>query len=91
MEQKRQRRETNIHFSCVVIGFLLALCLTLALGASYGGSGGPYQISSGSDVSAFVINTETGHMWKVTRAHNYDFGTPLDRKSRRQDIVPYID
>ncbi|MBN2136821.1 MAG: hypothetical protein JW720_03360 [Sedimentisphaerales bacterium] len=90
MEQHKKRYE--IHFSSLVIGFLLALCLTLALGAmGSSDSTGPYRCSAAGDLSAFVIDTQTGQVWQVSRTDNTDFGTPLNRKSSRRSVTPMID
>ncbi len=91
MEHKSKRGGWNIHFSSLVIGFLLALCLVLAVGAATGSdSAGQYRISSGSDVSAFVIDTQTGHAWQISQGDNIDLGTPFDRKSVRQSVTPKV-
>ena len=90
MDQKPTKPGWNIHFSSMIIGFLLATCLALALGAATpSDSEGPYQISAVSD-AAFVIDTQTGQMWQVSRSDNVELGTPLDRKSRRKSITSYI-
>lgn len=91
MEHNRKRHEWNIHFSSVAIGFLLAVCLVLAVGAARSGdSAGPYRISSGSDLTAFVIDTQTGHVWQLSQTDNLDLGTPFDRKSLRESITPKL-
>ena len=91
MEHKN-KGDWNIHFGSVVIGFLLAFCLVFALGAATGGEdAGQYQISSGSDMSAFVIDTQSGHVWQVSRSDNIDLGTPYERKSLRKSIIPRVD
>ena len=90
MDQKTTKPGWNIHFSSMIIGFLLATCLALALGAATpSDSAGPYRISATSD-AAFVIDTQTGQMWQVSRSDNVELGTPLDRKSRRKSITSYI-
>jgi len=91
MEHKSKRGGWNIHFGSVTIGFLLALCLVLALGAATGNdSAGQYRISSGSDASAFVIDTQSGHVWHLSQGDNIDLGTPLDRKSVRESVTPKV-
>ena len=91
MDQRKKKHDWNVHFGSMVIGFLMALCLALALGAATGDdSEGPYRISAGSDMSAFVIDTQTGHVWLVSRGDNTDLGTPLDRKSLRKSISPMV-
>ena len=75
----------------MVIGFLLALCLVLAVGAATGNeSAGPYRISAGGD-AAFVLDTQTGHVWQLSRSDNIDLGTPLNRKSIRKSITPMLE
>jgi len=92
MNQKK-KHDWNVHFGSMVIGFLMAICLMLALGAATGDDSqeGPYRIAAGSDMSAFVIDTQTGHVWQVSRGDNTDLGTPLDRKSLRRSITPMAD
>ena len=51
METKERKPGLNIHFSSMIIGFLLAACLSLALGAASSRSEGPYQISANSDLT----------------------------------------
>jgi hypothetical protein len=89
MEKKERKPGWNINFSSMIIGFLLAACLALALGAASTRSGGPYQISANSDLSAYVIDTRTGEAWQISRGDNIEFGTPFDRKSRRTSVTPY--
>jgi len=92
MEQEKQRKNWNIHFGSMVIGFLLALCLALALGAAADGdSAGPYQVSASSDMAVFVIDTRTAQTWQLSRSDNIDLGTPFDRKSLRRSITPMVD
>lgn len=94
MEQEKQKQNWNINFSSMAIGFLLALCLALTLGAigSAGDeSAGPYRCSANSDMAVFVIDTRTGQTWQLSRSHNIDLGTPFDRKSLRTSITPMVD
>ena len=74
----------------MAIGFLLALCLVLAVGAATGGDAGPYRVSAGGD-AAFVLDTQTGHVWQVSRSDHVDLGTPSARKSVRKSITPMVD
>ena len=87
----RKSLSRNVNFSSLVIGFLLATCLALALGASTGGTGpeGTYQVSANSDLSAYVIDTRTGETWQVSRGDNVELGTPSERKSNRTTMTPY--
>ncbi len=92
MEQEKQRQNWNINFGSMVIGFLLALCLALALGAATGDeSAGPYRCSAGNDMAVYVIDTQTGQTWRLSRGDNIDLGTPFDRKSLRTSITPMVD
>ena len=91
MKEEKQTFTWNVNLSSVIIGFLLALCLTLALGASGSGSEGPYRISAASEMGAYVIDTETGHTWMVSRTDQIDLGTPFDRVSRRRSIIPMVE
>ena len=91
MEKKERKSGWNINFSSMIIGFLLAACLALALGAAGARSEGSYQISANSDLSAFIIDTRTGETWQVSRSDNLELGTPFDRKSRRKSITPFRD
>ncbi len=90
MAYNDKREYWNIHFGSVAIGFLLALCLVLAVGAATGGDAGPYQIASGGD-AAFVVDTQTGHVWQLSRSDNIDLGTPMNRKSARKSITPMLE
>lgn len=89
-----QPNKWNLNLSSLVIGFLLALTLILALGADSGdNSPGRYQCcsASGDDLSVYVIDTQTGQTWRLSRTDAFDFGTPFDRKSVRRSIMPMID
>jgi hypothetical protein len=92
MEQKKQRLNSNLNFSSLVIGFLLALCLILVIGAA-GNKPGRYQCcAAGNDnLAVFVIDTETGQTWRLSRVDTYDFGTPQARKSIRGSITPMVE
>jgi hypothetical protein len=87
MEHKK-----HLSLSSVVIGFLLALCLMLAVGAASSDGLGRYQCCSAgsSDISVFVIDTQTGRTWRLSRTDTYDLGTPQNRKSDRQSITPIV-
>ncbi len=92
MEQKEHRGNRSINFTSMAIGFLLALCLALALGAATRGeSAGPYRCSAGSDMAVYVIDTQTGHTWRLSRGDNIDFGTPFDRVSRRKSVTAMVE
>ena len=91
---KLKKRNWDINFYSLLIGFLLALCLMLAIGA--GGSDrsdpGRYQCcaAGGDDSAVFVIDTQTGQTWRLARADNCDYGTPYQRESVRRSITPII-
>jgi hypothetical protein len=95
MEHKKQRLNGNLNFTSLVIGFLLALCLILAIGArsGYNDNPGQYQCcaAGNDDLAVFVIDTETGQTWRMGRTDMYNFGTPQARKSIRQSITPIVD
>jgi hypothetical protein len=92
MEDKKQGFNRKLNFSSVAIGFLLAMCLMLAIGASGGNDQGrgKYQCcAAGNDsLAVFVIDTQTGQTWRLSRADTYDFGTPQSRRSAQRSITP---
>ena len=93
MNTNTTRIRGDINLSSLIIGFLLAVCLMLASGAFSGSradSEGPYQIATGSDAAVFVIDTQTGQTWQLSRSDNIDFGTPFDRKSSRKFVTPMV-
>jgi hypothetical protein len=95
MEEKKRQHCWNPNFISLAIGFLLALCLILAAGAagSYDDSPGRYQCcAAGNDhIAVFVIDTQTGHTWRLSRTDTYDFGTPQARKSIRRSVTPIVE
>ncbi len=92
MERKAQQCNCNINLSSLAIGFLLALCLALALGAvKKDESEGPYRCSAVSEGAVFVIDTQTGHTWQLSRSDHLDLGTPAERKSNRRSITPMVE
>ena len=94
MELKKQRLNWNLNLSSVAIGFLLALCLILAIGAVEGNNEEPGQYqccAAGNDnLAVFVIDTETGQTWRLSRNDMYDFGSPDAPKSIRRSITPMV-
>ena len=73
----------NSNLDKLVIGVLLGVCLTLAIGATAGrgfgtsGSVGKYQIASGANPyqsGAFVLNTHTGQVWMYMQGKWSDIG-----------------
>jgi hypothetical protein len=98
MKESSRRLNLNVDFKSLVIGFLLALCLAVAMGAGFINEAeqddrGLYQCCAAGDddLSVFIIDTETGQTWRVGRTDTYDFGTPFKRKSVRKSIMPMVD
>ena len=95
MHNQKKLCNSNVGFKNLVIGFLLGLCVTLAIAAvgSNESGTGRYQCcaAGGDELAVFVVDTETGHTWRLSRTDNYDFGTPHTRKSIRQSITPLVD
>ena len=95
MERRSEDFSRYISFSSLAIGFLLALCLMLAIGAANGNGDEPgqYQCCAAGDdsLAVFVVETSTGHTWRLSRTDNYDLGTPYARKSARRSITPMLD
>jgi len=95
MENKKNMLRCNLNLNSLIIGFLLALCLMLVIGANKGNdnSSKRYQCCAAGNepLSVFVIDTETGHTWRLSRTDMYDFGTPSAPRSIRRSIKPMID
>ena len=95
MEQNKIVLRWNLNLSSLVIGFLLALCLLLVVGASksYDNNSQRYQCCAAGNepLAVFVIDTETGNTWRLSRNDMYDFGTPSAPKSIRRSIRTMID
>ena len=95
MQNKQQTRNRHAGFKNFVIGFLLGLCVMLAIAAAssnYEGSGQYQCCAAGDDsLAVFVIDTETGQTWRLGRTDHYDLGTPHSRKSVRRSVTPFVD
>jgi hypothetical protein len=96
MQHNKLVQSYNSGFKNFVIGFLLGLCVMLAIAAASSNDDkncGTYQCCAAGDdpTAAFVIDTRTGQTWLFSRNNHYDFGTPQQRKSVRSSIVPQID
>lgn len=95
MEHNKQGPRWNLNLSSLAIGFLLALCLLLVIGAtkSFDDSSKRYQCCAAGNepLCVFVIDTETGHTWRLSRTDMYDFGTPSEPRSIRRSIRPMVD
>jgi len=91
----RKSPSLNMNFTSMVIGFLLATCLMLAAGAAGGSDDevGQYTCCAAGDdsLAVFVVETSTGHAWRLSRTDNYDLGTPFSRSSLRKSITPMLD
>ena len=93
MQDKKRAFKRKISLSSVAIGFLLALSLILAVGASSKSNGpGKYQCcaAGGDSLAVFVIDTQTGQTWRLGRADTYDFGTPQSRRSAQRSVTPTV-
>ena len=44
-----------------------------------------------SSLAVFVIDTQTGQTWRMSRTDTYEFGTPQACKSVRRSQTPLID
>lgn len=95
MEHKKQEHKLNADFRSITIGFLLALCLILAIGAANNklSCPGRYQCCAAGDdsLAVFILDTQTGQTWRIDRTDSYDFGTPQQRRSVRRSITPMVD
>jgi hypothetical protein len=84
----------NVGFRDFIIGFLLGICIMLAVAAASNNdkSPGAYQCcAAGNESTAvFIIDTKTGHTWRLNRSDHYDYGTPQERKSIRNSIAPRV-
>ncbi|MHC4430909.1 MAG: hypothetical protein ACYS14_02120 [Planctomycetota bacterium] len=95
MERNIKSFGRNVDFNSLAIGLLLGLCLMLAIGAAAGNGDEPGQYqccaAGDDDLAVFVVETSTGHTWRLGRSDNYDLGTPYARKSLRQSVTPMVD
>jgi hypothetical protein len=95
MQTITKLRKLKGDFKNLVIGFLLGLCLMLAVAAASSNNDnlGTYQCCPAGDDSTavFIVNTQTGQTWRLSRNDHYDFGRPQERKSIRSNIVPRVD
>jgi hypothetical protein len=93
MKHKKLTLSWNLNLNSLVIGFLLAICLLLTIGAVGSNPSPRYQCCTAGNeaLAVFVIDTETGNTWRLGRTDMYDFGTPTKPKSRRRSIRPMLD
>jgi hypothetical protein len=94
MQYNKLVQSYNSGLKNLVIGFLLGLCVMLAIAAasSNNNNSGTYQCCAAGDDSTavFVIDTRTGQTWRLSRSDHYDYGTPQQRNSVRSSIVPQV-
>ena len=85
-----KKHNFNIDFKNLALGFLLGICLMLAIASADNGGHGRYQSCNAgdNDQAVFVIDTQTGQTWRMSRTDTFDFGTPQQRKSERQTQTP---
>lgn len=94
MESEKDIHSKNCNVTNIIIGFTLGLCVILAIGATgrdYN-SCGKYQCCAAGDdsYSVFILDTQTGQTWRLSRTDIYDFGTPQAPRSIRQSITPIV-
>ena len=94
------KRKININkwvpdISSLAIGFLLALCLVFAVGATGGNdsSKGRYECctAGNDDLAVFVVDTQTGQTWRLGRGSLIDYGTQQSPRSSRKSITPIVE
>jgi|GEM_PF-2958103 len=74
--------KTAFDIKSLLIGFLLALCITMALGLrNQSNENGRYQILAGINDGATLYEPQTGHVWFVGRDIWIDCGTPENPKA----------
>jgi len=96
MEPTPAKRTWNINLNSMVVGFLLAVCLLLTLGVdgpteTESEGPGPFQVCQAGDMSVFVLDSQTGQVWKIGRTETYDYGTPWQRRSARTNVIPTVE
>jgi hypothetical protein len=95
MDHNNKIPQNHLNLSSLAIGFLLALCLLLAVGAAanYDAGSTRYKCCAAGNepLAVFVVDTQTGHTWRLSRTDMYDFGTPSEPKSVRRSIRPLVD
>ena len=95
MERKEYAQDRNAGIKNLVIGFLLGVCLMLAVAAvsSTDDDIGAYQCCAAGDdpLAVCVVDTRTGQAWRLGRTDAYDFGTPDNPRSVRRSVTPRAD
>lgn len=83
-------KKHNIDFKYLALGLIIGICLMMVIGAASDGRGRYQSCPAGNnDLAVFVIDTQTGHAWRVGRIDTLDFGTPQQRKSERRSQTPF--
>lgn len=93
MENKKNIFKWELDFYSVVVGFLLALCLLLVFGAAdRDNNNRRYEscVAGTDELAVFIIDTQTGHTWRLGRGSFYDFGTPQSPKSSRKSLQTIV-
>lgn len=93
MELRKQVACYSTSVKNLILGFLLGLCVMLVVGAASSSDGpGQYQCCAAGDdsVAVFVIDTQTGQTWRLSRTDAYDLGTPGAPKSVRHSVTPLV-
>ena len=98
MQEKRRANSLGLNLTSIIVGLLLGISLTLSIAATIDqqdppGGPGPYMCcaAGGDDLAVFVIDTQTGQTWRLSRTDHIDFGTPGERKSLRKSITPMLE
>ena len=95
MKHEIKIHKWELHISSLAIGFLLALCLVFAVGASVrnDSSKGRYECcpAGNDDLAVFVVDTQTGQTWRLGRTSLIDYGTPQSPKSYLKNITPIVE
>lgn len=95
MKRKINLHKWELHISSLAIGFLLALCLVFAVGASVRNDNGKGRYEScaagNDDLAVFVIDTQTGQTWRLGRGSFIDYGTPQSPKFFLKNITSTIE
>jgi hypothetical protein len=73
-------------------GGLAGLLLVLAAGPAAGGDVGRYRFSCRADVGTFVLDTETGRVWRYDRVDDawylYDLEALVGKKAQSRRAAP---
>lgn len=82
-------KQNNIDFKYLALGLIIGICLIMVIGAASDGRGRYQACNAGdNDQAVYVIDTQTGQTWRMSRTDTLDFGTPQQRKSERRSETP---